>query len=180
MFLIKKIYYQIIKLLFPKWQNSISPKIKNINWKQTNLESVYMLLLLLVVVVVVQVVVVVVLDSYWVFWELLRVVKVVVVVVCSGFNDACVQVPYCDLWCCAANPILNAANPVWVFSFSWTQSNDTKAAGEAKGTNFMEWTLFWELCFERVLREFAWRVWRASTESAGLMFSRFAWPRRSN
>ena len=134
-----------------------------------------MLLLLVVavvvVVVVVQVVVVVVLDSYWVFWELLRVVKVVVVVVRSGFNDACVQVPYCDLWCCAANPILNAANPVWVFSFSWTQSNDTKAAGEAKGTNFMEWLLFWELCFERVLREFAWRVWRASTESAGLMFS---------
>ena len=104
---------------------------------------------------------------WWWCWRVLSVLRVTRVV-----QGSMMHVYRCLIVICgAANPILNAANPVWVFSFSWTQSNDTKAAGEAKGTNFMEWLLFWELCFERVLREFAWRVWRASTESAGLMFS---------
>ena len=28
----------------------------------------------------------------------------------SGFNDACVQVSYCDLWCCQSNIECNQSN----------------------------------------------------------------------
>ena len=74
---------------------------------------------------------------WWWCWRVLSVLRVTRVV-----QGSMMHVYRCLIVICgAANPILNAANPVWVFSFSWTQSNDTKAAGEAKGTNFMEWTL---------------------------------------
>ena len=57
----------------------------------------------------------------------------------SGFNDACVQVPYCDLWCCQSN-IECSQSSLSVF----LQLNTTERYQSCRGsigTNFMEWTL---------------------------------------